>query len=431
MKKYGEYITTDNKFITQIPSAWKLKLGLSLFAENKDKNDNLQNTNQLQFCYGTIIKKSNQSIEQDNIDVVKKYTIVQCNDIMLNGLNLNYDFVSQRVAIVPESGIITSAYLSLRCRDVYNPFYANYLLKALDARKVFHGMGSGLRLTLSYAEFSRIKFPVPPRSEQDQIVRYLDYKTAKIDKLISGYKRQIELLEERKRAILDDVVIHGLANNTDFTAVEFSWIDKIPKHWKLMRAKNLYKKEKRPPLENDEIVTCFRDGEVTLRKNRRTTGFTESLQENGYQHICKGDLVIHVMDAFAGSIGVSDSDGKGTPVYSCCTPIKENTVDNYYFMYVLRKMAYSGYIQSLYRGIRERSTNFTFEIFAQQLLPVPPLDEQKTIVRYISDENRKIDNLKAKVEKQITLLQEYRTRLISDVVTGQVDVRDEVIPEMR
>lgn len=74
--------------------------------------------------------------------------------------------------------------------------------------------------------------------------------------------------------------------------------------------KNLYQKMQRPTSDTDEVVTCFRDGTVTLRKNRRTTGFTESLKEIGYQGIRKGDLVIHVMDAFAGSIGVSDSDGK-------------------------------------------------------------------------------------------------------------------------
>lgn len=94
------------------------------------------------------------------------------------------------------------------------------------------------------------------------------------------------------------------------------WIKQIPSHWMTKRAKFLYKKEQRPVREEDSVVTCFRDGVVTLRKNRRTTGFTEAISEFGYQGIRKGDLVIHVMDAFAGAIGVSDSDGKGTPVYN-------------------------------------------------------------------------------------------------------------------
>ena len=98
------------------------------------------------------------------------------------------------------------------------------------------------------------------------------------------------------------------------------WIGEIPSHWGLRRAKYMFNKEKREVRDIDDVVTCFRDGEVTLRKNRRTTGFTESFTEIGYQGVRKGDLVIHQMDAFAGSIGVSDSDGKCTSVYHCCTP---------------------------------------------------------------------------------------------------------------
>ena len=155
------------------------------------------------------------------------------------------------------------------------------------------------------------------------------------------------------------------------------WIEKMPLHWKLERGKNLYQKMQRPTNDMDGVVTCFRDGTVTLRKNRRTTGFTESLKEIGYQGIRKGDLVIHVMDAFAGSIGVSDSDGKGTPVYSVCQARGDS--NNQYYALLLREMARTGFIQSLYKGIRERSSDFRFEIFSAQFYPVPPRPEQDQI----------------------------------------------------
>ena len=164
----------------------------------------------------------------------------------------------------------------------------------------------------------------------------------------------------------------------NYTLSPAPWIKQMPEHWGLVRGKNLYHKMQRPTSDTDEVVTCFRDGTVTLRKNRRTTGFTESLKEIGYQGIRKGDLVIHVMDAFAGSIGVSDSDGKGTPVYSVCQA-KGNS-NNQYYALLLREMARSGYIQSLYRGIRERSSDFRFEVFAAQFYPVPPREEQDQIV---------------------------------------------------
>lgn len=193
------------------------------------------------------------------------------------------------------------------------------------------------------------------------------------------------------------------------------WLDNIPYHWNECRAKYLYKKENRPALESDEVVTCFRDGQVTLRKNRRISGFTESIKEFGYQHIQQGDLVIHVMDAFAGAVGVSDSDGKGTPVYSVCTAIQDT--NNYYFAYAIREMAKKGFIQSLYRGIRERSSDFRFDVFAAQILPVPPREEQDQIVHYLDWQTSKINQLITAKKQQIQVLKERQQKLICEVIT--------------
>lgn len=146
------------------------------------------------------------------------------------------------------------------------------------------------------------------------------------------------------------------------------WLGKIPAHWKICRAKCLFNKVERDVSPEDEVVTCFRDGTVTLRKNRRLRGFTESIKEIGYQGVRKGDLVIHAMDASAGAIGVSDSDGKCTPVYVICQ--SRGNFSTYYYAYILREMARTKFILSLARGIRERSTDFRFETFAKQYIPV-------------------------------------------------------------
>lgn len=199
------------------------------------------------------------------------------------------------------------------------------------------------------------------------------------------------------------------------------WLGEIPEHWKVHRAKYMFNKEQRPILKDDEIVTCFRDGEVTLRKNRRISGFTEATDYSHYQHICKGDLVIHQMDAFAGSSGVSDSDGMGTPVLSVCTA-KSGDINNFYYAHILRLMGRNGYILSLYRGIRERSSDFRFDTFAKQWLPLPPISEQRAIVSYINERTEKIDTLTSKLQQEIESIKEYKQRLISDVVTGQIKV---------
>ena len=185
---------------------------------------------------------------------------------------------------------------------------------------------------------------------------------------------------------------------SEYKASSIQWLKELPSHWGEKRAKYLFQKENRPIRETDEVITCFRDGTVTLRRNRRISGFTESFKEIGYQGIRKGDLVIHQMDAFAGATGVSDSDGKATPVYSVCTP-KSNDIQTIYYGKIVRLMGLNGYIQSLYRGIRERSSDFRFETFAKQTLPIPPLAEQEKIVKFLESKTSNIDAYVAERER--------------------------------
>jgi type I restriction enzyme S subunit len=150
------------------------------------------------------------------------------------------------------------------------------------------------------------------------------------------------------------------------------WIGEIPEHWEIEKGKWLFKQVQRPVRLNDEIVTCFRDGMVTLRSNRRTEGFTNALKEHGYQGIRNGDFVIHNMDAFAGAIGISDSDGKSTPVYTVCRPWDDKIVSSEYYARYLRNLALQDFILSLAKGIRERSTDFRYKDFGELLFPFPP-----------------------------------------------------------
>ena len=195
------------------------------------------------------------------------------------------------------------------------------------------------------------------------------------------------------------------------------WIGEVPFTWSVERGKWLFVKKDRPVGPDDEIVTCFRDGQVTLRSNRRTDGFTNALKEHGYQGIRKGDLVIHAMDAFAGAIGVSDSDGKATPVYSACVPREPDTVDPYFYAYYMRHIALSGLLVSLAKGIRERSTDFRYNDFADLQLAVPSLPEQRAIAAFLDEKCAKVDAAVRIKEEQIALLRARRQILIQQAVT--------------
>lgn len=198
------------------------------------------------------------------------------------------------------------------------------------------------------------------------------------------------------------------------------WLGDVPEHWQIVRTKDIFNHRKEEALEDDEIVTAFRDGQVTLRKNRRTDGFTNSIKEHGYQHINSGDLVIHEMDAFAGAIGVSDSSGKSTPVYSVCYAKNEN-INHHFYSHFFRTMAKTGFINSLAKGIRVRSTEFRWNESRNVYLALPPQIDQQKIVSFLNTETTRIDNLIAKQEKLIELLEEQRKSIISHAVTKGLD----------
>jgi type I restriction enzyme S subunit len=194
------------------------------------------------------------------------------------------------------------------------------------------------------------------------------------------------------------------------------WLGEVPEHWEIVRTKDIFNHRKEEALADDEIVTAFRDGQVTLRKNRRTDGFTNSIKEHGYQHINSGDLVIHEMDAFAGAIGVSDSSGKSTPVYTVCYSKNEN-INHHFYSHFFRTMAKTGFINSLAKGIRVRSTEFRWNESRNVNLALPPKLDQQKIVSFLDTETARIDKLISKQEKLIKLLEEQRKSIISYAVT--------------
>jgi type I restriction enzyme S subunit len=198
------------------------------------------------------------------------------------------------------------------------------------------------------------------------------------------------------------------------------WLDSIPADWAIIKLSQLFQLQRRAVRSIDGTVTAFRDGRVTLRSNRRLDGFTEADKEIGYQGVRPGDLVIHQMDAFAGAIGVSDSAGKSTPVYSVCAPARN--VSPYYFAYLLRHLAQTGFIEALARGIRERSTDFRWATAKQVELPGPPPAVQLAIVEFLDRETAEIDAFIADQEELIALLTERRAATISHAVTKGLDL---------
>lgn len=193
-------------WIGEVPEHWDIKRLGSAFTENRKLNADMRCTEAYKFNYGALVRKDEDVNPEEMVDTYSKYTVLEPNDIVINGLNLNYDFVSMRVAKAYAEGIITSAYLAMTPRDGIVPNYYLYLFKAMDAMKLFHGMGTGIRLTLSFSEMKKQQILFPPIQEQEAIVDYIDKATTKADKMIVELTYHVEYMKEYKQRLIADVV---------------------------------------------------------------------------------------------------------------------------------------------------------------------------------------------------------------------------------
>ena len=228
-------------------------------------------------------------------------------------------------------------------------------------------------------------------------------------------------VSERVARLFDEAVTKGLEPDVEMKDSGIQWIGSMPAHWNCIRGKYVLKYIQKPVREDDGVITCFRDGEVTLRSNRREDGFTMADKEIGYQGIDVGDLVVHGMDGFAGAIGISDSRGKASPVLN----VLDTEQSKRYIMYFLRSMAYSDVFLALATGIRVRSCDLRWNKLSELFYPVPPLEEQEAIVDYIDSVLRRTDEVITAKREQLSTLEAYKKSLIYEYVTGKKEVPHE------
>lgn len=194
------------EWVGKIPEHWECTRMGTLFTEGIQKNIFYEYDHAMKFTYGALVPKNEEGDVSELKGTYLAYSIIEEDDIAINGLNLNFDFVSQRVARSPERGILTSAYLILKPKDRRYSRFFTYQLKSWDNQKVFHGMGKGVRLTLSFAEVKKMLMPVPPLKEQLAIADYLDNKYMQIDSVICEKENLISKLQNYKKSIIFEYV---------------------------------------------------------------------------------------------------------------------------------------------------------------------------------------------------------------------------------
>lgn len=398
-----------------IPQYWNIAKGKHFMAvlERPVRDDDNVIT-----CFrdGEVTLRSNRREDGFTVATVEAgYQGIEPGDLVVHGM----DGFAGAIGISDSRGKGTPALNVLSCSE--NKKYIMYLLRAMAYTEVFMALSTGIRVRTCDTNWKKLKsldYLIPPADEQQCIADFLDAKCAEIDALTADIQTQIDTLEQYKRSVITETVTKGLNPNAEMKDSGIQWIGNMPAHWDVVRGKYILHYMQKPVREDDGVITCFRDGEVTLRSNRREEGFTMSDKEIGYQGIDVGDLVVHGMDGFAGSIGISDSRGKASPVLN----VLDTDQCKRYIMYYLRSMAYSDVFLALATGIRVRSCDLRWNKLAELSYPVPPLDEQNAIVKHIDSVLSKADAVIADKEAQLATLDEYKKSLIFEYVTGKKEV---------
>lgn len=382
------------------PSAPIWSLGDKVLTRNTD----LVEKGLLSLSHGRVISRSMTDAGGLRPGSYETYQIVEPGDVIFRFTDLQNDQRSLRTGLVETRGIMTSAYLNFRPGALLEPRYFAYLMRSYDTRKVFYNMGTGVRQNLNFDEFSKLHVPVPPYPEQQRIADYLDFETLQIDEMRYELNGLIGTLQERRVRSVRTLGSSLATSNDRVVAIKF-----------------LLRKCSRPVMDADTVVTAFRDGQVTSRSKRRETGFTMSAKEHGYQGIEPGDFVFHGLDGFAGAIGVSDSRGKASPVYHVCEASSLTTEQ--FMAWALRALGAAGYLEAHSWSVRQRSVDYrNWETFSSLKIHLPDLDIQHDWVQLIERETKAIDVLIAEARHLQKLLNERRSALINDVVTGRKEI---------
>ena len=421
MKRYEEYCTFPDVWINELPDHWETHKMKYLFTERSEKgypNEPLLVASQ---NMGVVPKGvyGNRTVEaQKDLHLLK---LVRIGDFVISlrsfqgGLEYAY-----------YQGIISPAYTVLIPQDPITAGYFRFHAKI----KLFIGLltlcVTGIRegQNIDYGKLRDHLLPVPSRAEQDQIVRYLDWQVSKINRLIAAKKQEIALFEESKINHIANVVLHGIRHHEH--CIETTEFGSIPAHWQVIQNKRLFcERVEHTETGTETLLSVSKHYGVKpsaeLTEDEQFATIKPALSLIGYKVVRKNDLVMNIMRARNGSYGISAYDGIVSPAYCIYYTTKECNVK--YLHYFLRTPHVKSLFEAYSSGIAEHRRRLYPEDFLRLKSVLPPIAEQDESVVHIEQAMVKYDAGIANLRQQIACLQDMKTRLISDVVTGQVDVR--------
>ena len=421
---------SDLSWLKQLPQNWDVLPNRAIFKERNTRNTIDERLLSVTIKNGVISQTSmmQQSSKKDSSNEDKsKYKLVFPGDIVYNKMRMWQGAVGYSNL----RGIVSPAYIVLRSsRDIY-PKYFHYLFRSPAYSKECHKYSHGIcddQMSLRFEDFKTITSILPPIEEQQAIVHFLDYKCAQINKFIQKKKRLIELLKEQKQVIINQAVTRGLDPNVRFKPSGVEWLGDIPEHWKALPIKRLFSLIKYGTSESagDEgkykILTMghIQDGKIVAKN----CGFLKDLE--GDFLLRYNDLLFNRTNSkeLVGKVGIfkEHTDDYSFASYLVMLRVNEKSLPDY-VNYLLNSYSFINYVRrNSIPSLHQSNLNPTR--YSRFTVPLPPIAEQKCILEFIEASCSNINLLLDMIQQQIDLVQEYRTRLISDVVTGQLDVRN-------
>ena len=422
-----EYKDSGIEWIGLIPKEWKVELIGNNIKEISDKNEDSSEDNALQFKMGSIISKKGGDSKY-NPESLSAYTKVQEGDIVINGLNLSFDFISQRVGLVREKGVITSTYLTLRPSSILYSEFINYLFKTYDNCKAFHGMGRGLRQILAFRELRNQKLIYPSLSEQEKIADYLDKVCGEADEMIALQEKMIEGLKAYKQSVITEAVTKGLNPNVPMKNSGIDWIGEIPERWKVKPLKRIIRKSlqyganESGILYEESLPRYVRITDIinnSLKDDLQKQSLTEE-QADGYILEDKDILFARSGGTVGKAFLYEEKYGRcafagyliRAQINSSCSPK--------YVYYYTQTHSYEEWKKQIF--IQATIQNIGADRYSLMVLPTPPIEEQRQIASYLDSKCSEIDSLIAIKQQKITELKEYKKSVIYEYVTGKKEV---------
>lgn len=425
LKPYSKYKASGLPWLGPVPEHWEVRPAFGAFNTNQDTNRGMKEKIVLSLSYGRIIVKPAEKLRGLVPESFETYQIVDPGDIVLRTTDLQNDHTSLRVGMVRNRGIITSAYLALRTKSGVNPEFGFQFLNVWDSTKAIYGYGSGLRQNLDFSHFKRMPVALPPPTEQAAIVRFLACASGRLERAIRAKRKVIALLNEQKQAIIHRAVTRGLDPIVELKPTGVTWLGDIPKHWD---QKALWKLTKLRSKRNPgylPLLSVFLDRGVIPYGEGGGQVHAPSLDLSHYQVVQVGDFVLNNQQAWRGSVGVSRYHGIISPAYIVLE--LSTRLDSNFANFLMRSRVMVDQFVAASKGVGDIQRQVFWPFLRTVQVPIPSIDEQKVIVEHLETVTASQTRSISQLNREIELLVEYRTRLVADVVTGKLDVREAAV----